>query len=81
MRRRAGHGVVEFALRLLMEVNSQDIPPEYKSTFLYELGYVCRLLGRHAEAAEFMRNSAFVIDISNTQMSKYIGYGGLRNRM
>lgn len=73
MRLRAGHGVVELALRLLMEVNSQGIPLQYKSTFLFELGYVHRLLGRHAEAAEFMRNSALAIDISNPiQISKYI---------
>jgi hypothetical protein len=57
-RRRAVVGAVASALDTLRELRPSTIPQAYRPLFYYELGYVHRLLGRHAEAAQWIRKSS-----------------------
>lgn len=58
IRRRAVPGAVLAALKVLQEISPTAIPAAYQPLFFYELSYVHRLLGKHAQAAHWLRESA-----------------------
>jgi hypothetical protein len=68
-RRRSAHGMVQRALDFLKDINPKSVPPKFRPVFFYELGYVHRLLGKHADAAPFMRSSV--------EASRKLGKGSL----
>jgi tetratricopeptide (TPR) repeat protein len=57
-RRRAVVGAVASALDMLQELRPSTIPLVYQPLFYYELGYVHRLLGQHAKAAQWIGKSS-----------------------
>lgn len=57
-RRRAAKGVLNEALKELKQINLEKLSHEYIPLFCYEIGYICRLLGRHTEAANYYKLSA-----------------------
>ena len=57
-RRCSAKGVVNKALQYLLEIDPQRISAKYLPVYYYELNYVHRIMGNHAEAARAARNSA-----------------------
>jgi len=58
LRRRSAKGVVQKALKYLLEITPQGISAQYLPVYYYELNYVHRLMGNHNEAARVARCSA-----------------------
>ena len=70
-RRRSARGVIAEALTILQNLDVKKIPPKQRPIFFYELGYVHRLGGNHAEASRIYQESA-AISRSNGSNLEYI---------